>query len=131
MGLFEPYNAYAIVVLILRRSGCVNTAASSMFIPLLREITHPPHHWATHFRRAPMQAHGHLAVGNLAQCPTILTRYSNRAFSGLGKTGLINHPYFRFAQGIDDFMGQRTLDRLDLPGALPDKLSQPLDISLG
>jgi hypothetical protein len=95
--------------------------------PLLRQVE-PPQQWTTGFGTRPVQAHRHLAVGNLAQRTAVLSRYPDRVPPGLGKRGLVEDPDFRFTEKIHDFMRQALLDFGHGPGALTHKLAQGLDV---
>ena len=75
-----------------------------------------------------MQADGHLAVGQLAECAAILPGHAHGSLTRFGKGSFVNHPHLRLAQGIDHLVGERPLHLLDRPRALARELPQGLHV---
>jgi len=78
-----------------------------------------------------MQADCHLAIGDFAQSPTILSGHSHGSFASLGKGSFVNHPHFRLGQQIHHLLCQPLLDLLHGPWTLTDKLTQRLHVGSG
>jgi hypothetical protein len=96
--------------------------------PFLWQIQAPPQR-ATSLPSAPMQGNSNLAVGHLSQCPTVLTGHSHRVAPGFGERRVVQNPYLRLTEKIDNLPRQAPLDLLYSPGTLPNKLPKGLDLS--
>jgi hypothetical protein len=76
-----------------------------------------------------VEAHGHLAVRQFAQCAAVLALHPHRVFAFLGETRVINDPEGFSLLGADSSR-QLLPDRFPRPRAWADKLWQGLFLAI-